>query len=69
MKIFFNAILFIFFYATPLHLAIEKGNIEIVRLLLSKPNLNINSKYIQKVILFHTILKHYFFISFLLKNL
>ena len=32
------------FYKTPLHLAVERQNIEIVRLLLKNKNININIK-------------------------
>lgn len=31
---------------TPFHIAIEKNNIEIVKLLLAHPNIDVNAKYI-----------------------
>ena len=34
------------FQKTALHVAIEKGNIEIIRILLSNPKIDVNIKYI-----------------------
>lgn len=37
---------------TPLHIAIEKNKIKIVKLLLAHPNIDVNAKYILKWISF-----------------
>ena len=64
----FNEIL-IRFYKTALYLAIEKDNIEIVKLLLTNNKLNINQRNILnifffikfKILFFNVILNHIFF--------
>lgn len=43
---FFNEIIFIYFDKTALFIAIEKGNTEIVDILLSRKNTDINAKNI-----------------------
>lgn len=43
---FFNEIIFICFDKTALFIAVEKGNIEIVDILLSRKNTDINAKNI-----------------------
>lgn len=42
----------IFLNKTPLHIALEKGNAEIVELLLSMPNIDLNVQLISKLIKF-----------------
>ena len=38
----FNKIILYYFYKTPLHLAVEKGYLEIIKLLLKNKDININ---------------------------
>lgn len=50
MKFLFNI-----FNQTALHIAINNNNLEIVRLLLQKPELNINTKYVSSFFLVNVI--------------
>lgn len=43
------------FYSTPLHIASKKNNVEIVQLLLSHPEINVNVKSIFNIFLVNTI--------------
>lgn len=55
---------FFFLNKTALHVAVEKGNIEIVELLLSNPNININILSISKYFFFIKIGIVVFFLIF-----
>ena len=48
----------VFFYLTALYLAIKKSNTEIVKIMLSKPGVDINIKNVSKKIIY-TILTNY----------
>ena len=50
--IFFNEILIFFFYKTALLWAVQKENIEIIKLLLTNEKLDINSIYILNIFIF-----------------
>ena len=52
--------LFIIIYINALHTAVEKGNIEIVKLLLINEKIDINLPYIFKYKCFNKILNNYF---------
>ena len=58
MYILYNLIFY--FYQTPLHLAVEIGNIKIVKLLLSHPKIDLNCIYVLFLFLFHIILYRFF---------
>ena len=61
-KIFYE-VFFFSIYRTALHVAVEKENLEIVKLLLSNKNIDINQRSILKnTFLYHS--KSYFFIQF-----
>ena len=47
--ILFNEILIILFYKTALYLAVEKENVEIIKLLLTNDKLDINLKHILNI--------------------
>ena len=51
----FNEITYILFNKEALHIAVENENIEIIRLLLLKPNLDVNKILIKQSENFHTI--------------
>lgn len=61
----------LFIYKTALHVAIERGNPEIVKLILSQPEIDVNTKCIYKFNLFYVIFiwlfQLYFEIFFLTK--
>lgn len=48
---YLNGIVILFYYA-PLHIAVEEGSIEIVKLLLSMPQININLQTIFSFFIF-----------------
>lgn len=47
---------------TPLHHAIEKGNIELVRLLLTRPEIDVNKRYVLNLNTFSFSFTSYHFI-------
>lgn len=53
--LFSNEILKLLFHSAALHLAVEKENVEIVKLLLACENIKVNLKNISKIIIFNTI--------------
>lgn len=48
---------------TPLHIAIEKNNVEIVKLLLAHPNINVNAKYIVLILIRIYLISYIYFIN------
>lgn len=49
---------FVLFYKNPLFVAVEVGNINIVKLLLSSPKIDVNMKIILTTSFFHNVLMH-----------
>lgn len=55
LHLYFNKISLYFLYRTPLQIAVEKGIPEIVKILLTNSNINVNSHFILKHNIFYSI--------------
>ena len=56
--------IFFFNEKAALHIAVEKGNIELIKILLSNPNIDINLYTILNIVFVYIIIINIFFISF-----